>query len=190
MTTSEPAPAHALRNGVDTTALDETLDRFDREHDAPLLFQAINRWVSGTHTRTTVHAFAVDTATHEHVRRHDLDADLPTVLAGADLGPTPFEYLLQALAACLTSGIALAASMRGVHLDEVACTASGEVDPLGLLGRGRGPTNGVVAIDVHVRVTGDEPAALRGVVDEACRRSVVHAALTRALRVGVHVDAA
>ena len=190
MTTPDPAPAHALRNGVDTTALTATLDRFDRDHDSPLLFQAINRWVSGTHTRTTVHAFAVDTSTHEHVRRHDLDADLPAVLAGADLGPTPFEYLLQALAACLTSGIALAASLRGVHLDEVACTASGEVDPLGMLGRGRGPTNGVIAIDVHVRVAGDDRDELRRVVAEACRRSVVHAALARTLRVGVHVEAA
>ena len=47
------------------------------------------------------------------------DADHPTVLVGADNGPTPVEFLLQGLAACLTAGIGNIAAVRGVELDEV-----------------------------------------------------------------------
>jgi uncharacterized OsmC-like protein len=38
------------------------------------------------------------------------------VLTGGDHGPTPVEFLLHALAACLTSGLANIAAARGIRL--------------------------------------------------------------------------
>ena len=53
--------------------------------------------------------------------RHEMpfvaDADHPAALVGADQGPTPVEFLLQGLAACLTAGIGNIAAVRGVAAD-------------------------------------------------------------------------
>jgi uncharacterized OsmC-like protein len=185
----EPARAHALRNGVDTTALFATIDALERRSTRPLWFAVTSRWVSGTHSQSTVHEYGADGAAREHLHRHVLDADLPGVLAGTDVGPTPFEYLLHALASCVTSGIALAAAAWGVRLDELACTATGHVDARGVLGRVDEVGNGVVAVAVDVHVRGDEPEALRALAEQSWRRSVVHAALAHGMALDVRVDA-
>lgn len=44
------------------------------------------------------------------------------------------EYVLAALAACLTSGLANIAAARGVELTSVESTVEGDIDLLGLLG--------------------------------------------------------
>ena len=67
---------------------------------------------------------------------HVFDADHPAVLVGADNGPTPVEFLLHALAACLTAGIANIAAARGVNLESVESTVEGDIDLLGILGLG------------------------------------------------------
>ena len=46
-------------------------------------------------------------------------AIIPAVLVGADQGPTPVEWVLHALATCLTAGIANIAAARGVTLKRV-----------------------------------------------------------------------
>jgi hypothetical protein len=46
------------RNGVDTAALFATLDAVKANPDiAQFQFRATNRWVSGTHRRSTIHGF-------------------------------------------------------------------------------------------------------------------------------------
>ena len=52
----------------------------------------------------------------EHKHETVIDADHPAVLVGADNGPAPVEYVLAALAACLTSGLANIAAARGIEL--------------------------------------------------------------------------
>jgi uncharacterized OsmC-like protein len=51
------------------------------------------------------------------------------VLVGGDDGPTPVEYVLHALAGCLTAGLANIAAARGVELTEVTSTVEGDIDP-------------------------------------------------------------
>ena len=54
-----------------------------------------------------------------HERTFVFDADHPAVLVGRDHGPTPVEFVLHALAACLTAGLANIAAARRVTLTEV-----------------------------------------------------------------------
>ena len=63
-----------------------------------------------------------------------VESDHPAVLVGTDHAPTPVEYLLHAIAACLTSGIANIAAARGVELHSVRSTVEGDIDLLGILG--------------------------------------------------------
>jgi uncharacterized OsmC-like protein len=69
-----------------------------------------------------------------HERTFTFDADHPAVLVGQDHGPTPVEFVLGALAACLTAGLANIAAARKVRLTEVRSTVTGEIDLNGILG--------------------------------------------------------
>jgi hypothetical protein len=88
-------------------------------------FRATNRWLSGTHNQSTFHGFHGAKQEMTHRQPFTFDADHPPVLVGADNGPTLVEYVLHALAACLTAGIANIAAARGVTLTEVSSTVEG-----------------------------------------------------------------
>jgi OsmC-like protein len=138
MTTTEMAAAQAsepTRNGVDTATLFTTLDAVKGDPEiAKFRFRATNTWVSGTHNRSTIHGFHGAKQEITHRQPFTFTADHPPVLVGEDHGPTPAEYLLHALAACLTAGIATIAAARGVSLTEVSSTVEGDIDLLGILG--------------------------------------------------------
>ena len=118
------------------------------------------------------------------------DADHPAILTGNDRGSTPVEFVLHALAACLTAGIANVAAVRGVQLEEVSCTVEGDIDLMGLLGLDPGVRNGFQQIRVSFRLRGDDPDALRRVLEQSKARSAVFDMLTNGVPVSIEVDAA
>ena len=69
-------------------------------------FRARNRWQSGTLSETTITSFSGAGGEHEHKTTFKLTADHPAVLVGDDRAPLPIEFLLHALATCITGGIA------------------------------------------------------------------------------------
>jgi uncharacterized OsmC-like protein len=179
-----------VRNGVDTATLFATLDAVKGDKDiAKFQFRATNRWVSGTHNRSTIHGFHGAKQEMTHRQPFMLDADHPPVLVGADNGPTPVEYVLHALAACLTAGIANVAAARGVTLTEVSSTVEGDIDLLGILGLSDEVRNGYQQIKVSFMVRGDEPEKLRSIVEQSRRRSAVFDIVTNGVPVSIDVDA-
>ncbi len=123
-----------------------------------------------------------------HREPFTFDADHPPVLVGTDNGPTPVEYLLHALAACLTAGIANVAAARGVTLTEVTSTVEGDIDLLGILGLSDEVRNGYQQIKVSFMIRGDDPEKLRGVVEQSRRRSAVFDVLTNGVPVSIQVS--
>src|SRR5215475_6931528 len=117
------------------------------------------------------------------------DADHPPVLVGTDNGPTPVEYVLHALAACLTAGIANIAAARGVTLTEVSSTVEGDIDLLGILGLSDQVRNGYQQIRVSFTLRGDDPEKLRSVVQQSRQRSAVFDIVTNGVPVSIDVDA-
>ena len=185
----------AIRNGVDTAAFFATLDAVKGNHDiADFQWRVTNTWVNGTHNRSTVHGFYGATQEMAHATSFELDADHPGVLVGEDHAPTPVEYVLHALAACLTAGIANIAAARKVNLTSVTSTIEGDMDLLGILGLAddtSGPVrNGFQQIRVHFQLAGDEPEKLRKVVEQSRQRSAVFDVLTNGVPVAIEVDAA
>ena len=120
-----------VRNGVDTEVLFATLDAVKAQPEiARFQFRATNRWVAGAHNRTTIKDFigaggALDTSREAPFV---LDAGEPAVLVGTDTGPNPAEYLLHALAACVTTSLVYVAAARGVRLTEVESYLEGDID--------------------------------------------------------------
>ena len=182
----------SMRNGVDTTTLFATLDAVKQAPEAAKFqFRAHNEWLSGTHNRGTIGDFFGVGEERSHERTFVFDADHPAVLVGRDQGPTPAEFLLHALAACLTSGLANIAAARGVNLTEVRSTVTGDIDLNGILGLDREVRNGYQQIAVRFTVKGDAPAEkLREIVEQSRARSAVFDVITNGVPVTIDVDTA
>ena len=179
-----------VRNGVDTATLFATIDAVkDNNEIAQFRFRASNKWISGTHNQSTIHGFYGAMQEMAHTSAHVLDADHPAVLVGADNGPTPVEYVLHALAACLTAGIANIAAARNVKLTEVESIVEGNIDLMGILGIGSGVRNGYEQIKISFKLKGDDPAKLRKVVEQSTARSAVYDIVTNGVPVAIEVDA-
>ena len=178
------------RNGVDTATLFATIDAVKGQNEiAKFSFRAENEWLSGTHSRSRYSGFYGATQEMQHEHETVVDADHPVVLVGRDAAPTPVEYLLHAIAACLTAGIANVAAARGVELTSVSSTVEGPIDLLGILGLSDGSVrNGYEQVKVTFHIEGDaDDETLRGIVEQSRRRSAVYDALTNPTPVVIDV---
>ncbi len=192
MQTIEARPTRVPRNGVDTPALFATIGAVKAQPElAKFQFRASSRWLSGTHSVSRVEPFTGAGGTHSHDVEFQFHADHPKVLTGGGSGPTPVEFLLHGIAACLTAGIANVAAARGVTLSEVTATVEGDIDLRGVLGLSKEVRNGYQGIRVRFQIKGDAPEAkLREIVEQSRARSAVFDVLTNGTRVDVQVDAA
>ena len=99
-------------------------------------------------------------------RPSPLDAGEPAILLGTDTGPNPAEYLLHALAACLTTTLVYIAAARKVRLTEVESTLEGDMDVRGASASTTRSRNGFTQIRATFTIKGDAPAEkLREVVE-------------------------
>jgi len=180
-----------IRNGVDTATLFATLDAVKAAPAAAQFqFRASNEWLSGTHNRSTIDGFFGVGEERSHERTFHFDADHPAVLVGRDIGPTPVEYVLHALASCLTAGLANIAAARGVRLTEVRSTVVGDIDLNGILGLNPDVRNGYEKISIRFTVKGDAPAeVLRAIVEQSRARSAVFDVITNQVPITIEVDA-
>jgi uncharacterized OsmC-like protein len=183
MSVTETNPAS--RNGVDTTALFATLDAVKQmPAAAQFQFRAYNEWVTGTHNRSRICDYFGVGEERRHEQTFVFDADHPAVLVGRDNGPTPVEYVLHALAACLTAGLANIAAARKITLTEVSSTVSGDIDLNGILGLNPDVRNGYQQINVKFSVKGDaSPEVLREMVEQSRSRSAVYDVITNGVPV-------
>jgi uncharacterized OsmC-like protein len=189
-TTTTTEVDDSIRNGVDTATLFATLDAVKQAPQAASFqFRAHNQWQSGTHNRTTISDFFGVGEERVHERSFVFDADHPAVLVGQDHGPTPVEFVLHALAACLTAGLANIAAARKVKLTEVRSTVTGDIDLNGILGLNPEVRNGYQQITVRFTIKGDAPAdKLRELLEQSRARSAVYDVVTNGVPVTIEVD--
>ncbi|MGZ4262407.1 MAG: OsmC family protein [Solirubrobacteraceae bacterium] len=144
-------------NGVDVDRLFGTIDHISAEPTlARFQFRARNQWIDGGHNRTTIKGFYG--AGHEDTSRTEpfvLAADEPPILLGENQAPNAPEYLLHALAACLTGTLVYHAAARGIALDGLESTIEGDVDLRGFLGLDEAVRPGYQQIRVSFKATGD-----------------------------------
>jgi uncharacterized OsmC-like protein len=158
---------------------------------ATFQFRARNQWLGGTHSRSTINGYVGGGEERTHERSFHFDADQPAILVGQDNGPTPAEYVLHALAACLTAGLANVAAARGVRLTEVHSTVTGDIDLNGVLGLDPAVRNGFQGITVRFAVRGDAPGAtLRECVEQSAARSALVDILTNGVPVAIEIETA
>jgi uncharacterized OsmC-like protein len=176
-----------VRNGVDTAQVYGTLDALKAHPEAARFeFRVSNRWLEGTHSRSTIQgcfgAGAEDTSREEPFV---LEASEPPVLFGHNEAPNPAEIYMHALAGCLTLTIVNVAAARKVELHEVTSTLTGVLDARGTTGLDPAYRNGFERIEIEFHIKGDaSDAKLAEIVERAKARSVVYDMVTN----GVPVD--
>ena len=188
---TETKPERKPLNGVDTPSLFATIGAVKGQPElAQFRFRASNQWIRGTQSRGKIEKFDGAGGEHTHKSVHEYDADHPAVLCGEDNGPTPVEFLLVALAACLTSGVANIAAARGVELESVTSTVEGDMDLQGILGLSEEVRNGYQNIKVSFDIKGDAPAdKLRAIIEQSQARSAVFDVLTNGVPVQIDLNA-
>ncbi|SEJ86863.1 Uncharacterized OsmC-related protein [Pseudomonas linyingensis] len=151
-------------NGVDVGALFDTIAAVKQDPGlAEFQFRASNRWIDGGYNRSNILAFhgcreEDSTRTQPFV----LDADEPPVLLGQDRGANPVEYVLHALAACLTTTMVYHAAARGIEIRGVESKLQGDLDLRGFLGLDPNVRKGYRSVRVEMLVDSDaSPAVLR-----------------------------
>jgi uncharacterized OsmC-like protein len=191
MTDQTASAVKPALNGVDTPTLLATINAVGAQPElAQFQFRARSQWIAGTHSRITVDDFFGAGGEQRHEAPFASNADHPTVLVGGDNGPTPVEFLLQGLAACLTAGIGNIAAVRGIQLTEVESVVEGDIDLRGILGLSNEVRNGFGGIRARFRIRGDAPAEkLAALVAQSQARSAVFDVLTNGVPVSVEVDA-
>lgn len=178
------------RNGVNTTDFFATLDVVGANPElANFQWRVQNTWQSGTHSRSEFNSFSGAGGEQKHRMVYKADADHPEVLVGDDMGPTPVEYILHALASCLTAGIANIASARSIDIHEVSSNVEGNIDLQGILGLNKNVRNGFSDIRVSFKIKADATEEMiRTIVEQSIARSAVFDVITNGVSVDVCVN--
>lgn len=144
-------------NGVNVTALGETVDAVTGQPEiARFQFRASNRWVRGGLNQSNIKGFYGACA--EDSNRTEpfvLENAEPPVLLGGDEAPNPVEYVLHALAGCMTTTMVYHAAARGIHLESVESELEGDLDLHGFLRLKDDVRNGYENIRVKFTVKSD-----------------------------------
>lgn len=191
-TTVTQKPAKVAMNGVDVPTLLATINAVGANPEAARFqFRARGNWISGTHSRVAMNGFFGAGVEHERDTTFVAEGDHAKVLCGTDLGPTPVEFLLAALSACITAGIGNIASARGIALESVESVVKGDIDLQGILGLNDSVRNGYQGIDATFKVKGEaEAEKLIRVVEQSIARSAVFDVLTNGVPVRINIEAA
>jgi len=117
-------------NGLNVTEYERIVEAVGNEPTlAKFQFRAGNVWHGGGLNRTTVRNFYGAGEEQGIGDRHfTVDAGEPPVLLGKDEAPNPAEYLLHALAACLTSAIVYKAAVHGIAVESIESAIEGDMD--------------------------------------------------------------
>lgn len=122
-------------------------------------FRAANRWIDGGQTQSRIKEFYAGNA-EDTTRKQSfaLDSDEPMIAAGKDSAPNAMEYVLHALASCLTTSLIYHAAVRGIEVESVESSLSGNMDVRGLLGMADDVRKGFSKVTVNMRVKSEASA--------------------------------
>ncbi len=176
-------------NGVNVGQLVGTIEAITATPSiADFQFRVQNKWINGGHNRTTVGDFygACEIQTREGFV---LDAAEHPILLGEDQSANPVEYVLHALAGCITTSLVYHSAVRGHKITEIESTLEGDLDLHGFLGMDEKVRNGYKNIRLNLKVKGDVPeATLMELVELAQARSPVYDIISNPVPISVQVE--
>lgn len=144
-------------NGLDLEQMDQTVKALQNNPAlAQFQFRARNRWIDGGENRSTIKDFygagSEDTSRSEAFVFTNGE---PPVLLGRNEGANPVEFLLHALAGCVTTTTVLHAAARGIKLRKLSTELTGNIDLQGLLALDDSVPAGYESIRIRMDIEAD-----------------------------------
>lgn len=146
-----------LINGLDVTAARNTIAAIQADKSlARFQFRARNTWISGGENRSTIRDFyGVGREDDSRTMTFEFTNGEPPALLGDNEGANPVEFLLHALAGCVTTTFVLHAMARGIHIRDLSTELAGDIDLQGLLGIDESVPPGYEQIRIRMHVEAD-----------------------------------
>ena len=145
------------RNGLN---LDQMVQTVEALKDDPALarfqFRARNQWIDGGENRSSIRDFYGAGA--EDTSRTDpfvFTNGEPPMLLGNNEGANPVEYLLHALAGCVTTTTVLHAAARGIRIHRLSTELTGDIDLQGFLALDDSVPVGYESIRIRMDIEAD-----------------------------------
>jgi len=149
--------AHETLNGLDLKQLNETVDAIKADPEiARFEFRNRNTWIQGGENQSTIQEF-YGAKQWDDSRREPFvfENGEPPVLLGNNEGANPVEFLLHALAGCVTTTTVLHAAARGIRIDSISTTMRGRMDLQGLLDLDPTVSPGYESIEIDMKIEAD-----------------------------------
>jgi uncharacterized OsmC-like protein len=184
--TMSQATMSGVINGVDVDRMGATIQAVQKNPGlAAFQFRAKNQWITGGHNRSTIQSF-YGAGQEDTIRTAPfvLDAGEPPVLLGKDEGANPVEFVLHALAACLTTSLVYHAAARGIRIDSVESRLEGDLDLQGFLGLSDKVRRGYKEIRVNFTIKSDASAEQ---LKELTKFSPVHDIVSNPVPVSISI---
>ncbi len=179
-------------NGIDVERLFEIMNILKKHPElAKFRFRAQNTWMNSWHSRSIVKGFYG--AGKEDVSRNFpfiFDNDQPLILTGDNKGPNPLEYILNALAGCMTNSIILQAVIKGIHVEEIESEIEGSFDLRNFLGMRNDNKVPFEGIRIKIRIKGSKISADEKIIlsELGKESSPVYKIITDAFPVAVSIE--
>jgi uncharacterized OsmC-like protein len=122
-------------NGLDMEALVGTVEAVKQDPSLGAFeFRATNQWINGGENRSRIKEFyGAGSEDESRSAAFEFTNGEPPVLLGANEGANPVEFLLHALAGCVTTTTVLHAAARGIQIESLSTELVGTIDVQGLL---------------------------------------------------------
>jgi uncharacterized OsmC-like protein len=152
-----PSQTVKTLNGLNTGQMFATIDALKTQPSlAQFQFRASNTWINGGENRSTIKGFyGAGREDDSRTEPFMFTNGEPPVLLGANEGANPVEFLLHALAGCVTTTTVLHAAARGIHIEELSTELEGEIDVQGLLGLDDAVPIGYQQIRIKMHIKAD-----------------------------------
>lgn len=183
-------PKSTTVNGIDTGKLSATIEHIKADASlANFQFRLSNNWVGGGENHSRIDDFYGAGREMRHKQPFSLVSDEPEVLLSGDRGPNAGEYVLHALASCLTGALVYHAAARGIAVKGIATRLEGDIDLRGFLGLSKDVRRGFENIRVVFDIDADcDEAGKRELIEMAQAYSPVFDMLSNGLPVSCALD--
>lgn len=144
-------------NGIDTDAASATIAAIRADTGlARFQFRARNVWIDGGENRSTIRDFyGAGQEDTSRAAAFVFTNGEPPVLLGDNEGANPVEFLLHALAGCVTTTLVLHAAVRGITIRRLSTELRGDLDVRGLLGLDETVSPGYEGIRIGLTIDAD-----------------------------------
>lgn len=179
-------------NGIDSERLFKILESIKEKPSlAVFVFRVNNTWMNGGHSRSVIKGFyGADREDDARTIPFIFEIDQPSSLLGNDDGSTAVEYVLNALAGCLTNSVVCLAAVRGIILTDVESEIEGRFDLGYMFGINSNENNSMENIKVKLRIKGKELSEQEKqfLCELGKKTSLVHKIITTSFPVEISID--